>query len=75
MSEGISTILGIPRSTNNLKENGDIGEMNDQSTIGATSSSIFKKEYINSISDPDTPALTASSVSTLFNSSISERPR
>jgi len=43
MSGGVSIISGIPRSVNNLRKNGDIGRMVDQSTIKIKGSSIFKE--------------------------------
>ncbi len=72
MSRDVLTISKISRLTNKLKENGDIKEMVDQSTIKTESSPIFKEEYTCCISDLDTPDLTTSSAFIFSNSSISK---
>ena len=70
----VSIVSGIPRSANNLKKNGDIKGINDQSTIEIEGSFILEEGYINGISDLDTSILAAFSIFTLSNSSILKRP-
>jgi len=70
MPGGISTILRISRLTNNLRENGYIRGMDDQSIVGIEGLPIFEEEYTNGISDPNIPALTVSSISIRSNSFI-----
>ncbi len=70
MSRNVLTISKILRSVNNLKENGDIGKIDDQSTMKAIGSSILEEEYTSSISDLNISALTTSSIFIRSNSSI-----
>src|SRR6266566_2853897 len=73
MSRGVSIILEIPRSANNLRENGDIGEIVNQSTMKTEGLSIFEEEYINGISNPNVLTLTVFSIFIFFNSFISSK--
>jgi len=69
--------LGISRSASKLRENDDIGGINDQFITKTKDSSVFEEGYIYNI--PDADILTLSnlivfSVSTLSNSSILKIP-
>ena len=70
MLRGVLTISGIPRSANNLRENGDIRRIDNQSIIKVESLFIFEEGYINGILDPDILILTTSFVFILSNSFI-----
>ncbi len=61
-------ISGILRLANNLKENGDIRRIDDQSTIKTINSFVFEEEYTGSISNLDILTLTTSSIFIFFNS-------
>ncbi len=68
MSRGVSIVLRIQRSANNLGENSDIEGIDDQFIIKIEGSSIFEEEYINGILNPDISILTVFSISIFFNS-------
>jgi len=73
ISEGVLTILGIPKSANSLRRNGDIGRIDDQSTVGVVGSPIFKKRCTNDIPNPNISTLDISSTFSLAKTSISSR--